>query len=365
MTVSQVETIFDGVSWLRGMMPKNVWKEPDIANAFILKRNGEVYLVDTGVGSAFRSALARFFAGRTYKSATLINTHSHVDHVCNNDLLNEIDSREKRHLIHPAGVPYLDPYEWVKSILRLAGRAYTPFSFDTFPLSFLAVAGHMLERISAEAAYSLLARLSMRKFEPVRSRTPYLAPLSLRDRESLRIGVFAVRGWRLGTLLLLDDGAHSPDSIAVYDPQHRMLLLGDLTYEYDPLWPTGTYGRMIEHLELYRALAVAGEVSILGDGHHHRLFHGTPEILPLLDDLIARHTRRRAAVVAIATRRGTSSVDAIRRVLVAEDPEFAQMAAELEFPRAYCFTRAMIAVALAEMGKAEPSGSMIPKQRSA
>ncbi len=60
-------------------------------------------------------------------------------------------------------------------------------------------------------------------------------------------------------------------------------------------------------------------------------------------------------IIDVAGRRGLRSVEAIRRALVAEDAEFAQMAMTLEFPRAYCFTRAMIVAALREACEAPGS----------
>jgi hypothetical protein len=47
-----------------------------------------------------------------------------------------------------------------------------------------------------------------------------------------------------------------------------------------------------------------------------------------------------------------NSVEQIRQLLISEDVEFATLARDCEFPRAYCFTRAMIAVALREGSRA-------------
>jgi glyoxylase-like metal-dependent hydrolase (beta-lactamase superfamily II) len=126
----------------------------------------------------------------------------------------------------------------------------------------------------------------------------------------------------------LDDGAHSPDSIAVYDPRDRLLLVGDLTYEYNPLWPSGTYRHVIENLRTYRDLTGADEVPMLGDGPNHRLFRGADEILPLLNGLVATHEWRRANIVRTAGERGLRPVESVRRALVAGDAEFAWLARE-------------------------------------
>lgn len=344
----EIRSIFSDVHWVPGAMPDNIMREPDIANAFIFERGGAAYLVDTGVGPGFRHALREFFLGKRFDYATLVNTHHHVDHVCNNDLLTEIDAAEKAHLIHAEGAPYLDPFQSATTILRLASAYYSPFAFEPFPMSVAATLLRALARIAPEQTFALFAKVFLRKFEPIRSKTPYLRPLSLDRRVAIRISEIEFQGWRAGDLQLLDDRGHSPDSVAVYDSSRRVLLLGDLTYEYNPLWPTGTYRTMIENLRAYRALAMSGAVAIVGDGHNHRLFQGVQEILPFLDELIGKHERRRAVITALAEKHALHSVESIRRVIIDEDDEFAELAHEKDFPRALCSTRAMIAVALRE-----------------
>jgi glyoxylase-like metal-dependent hydrolase (beta-lactamase superfamily II) len=349
--MNAVAPIAAGVSWLVGYMPPDPWREPDVANAFVVERGGDLCLIDTGCGATFRAALAAHFAGRRYGSVTLINTHLHPDHVANNDLLGTVAAEQRRHLIHPVGVPYVDTFEWAKSEARAAAQAYSPFRFDTFPLTVLGHVGRLLQRVKPEAAYGFYARVALRKFQPLRSRTQFLSPLP-QDRLPLRIGEQEFAGWRDGPLVLLDDRGHSPDSLAVYDPEARLLLLGDLTYEDNPLWPSGTYDRALTNLRAYRAVVEAGLVQILGDGHHHRVLFGQQEILPLLNSLIDTQERRRAAILQTADRLRTVDVETVRRALVAKNAEFGQLAREREYPRAICFTRAMIAVALRERAEA-------------
>lgn len=348
----KVEPIFEDIHWLPGMMPENVQREPDIANAFIIERGRSAYLIDTGVGPEFRRALNDFLSAGRYDSVTLINTHAHPDHICNNDLLNGIQAREKKHLIHEAGVPRLDPYEWLKTELRMASPAYSPFTFDSFPLNVEGAILRVWERMSPDTAYRFFARMSLRIFEPVHGRTPYLAPLLMKDRTVIRIGGLEFQGWRAGDLLLLDDGGHSPDSITVYDPVRRVLVVGDLTYEYNPVWPSGAYGRMLDRMKAYRALAAAGEVTMLADGHQNTLFRGN-EIAAVLDRLMALHEQRRSAVAAAAGESGARSVEGVRRALVARGAEFAGLAKDHDFPKKICFTRTMIVVALREMDEAQ------------
>lgn len=355
-----LEQICAGVYWLPGTMPSDTVREPDIANAFLIERNGRAYLIDTGVGGGFRRMLAQFLAGRSYESFTLINTHWHIDHVCNNDLINGVAARTKQHLIHEAGVPYLDVVAGFQSEMAHTARFYSPLRADEGLLRLSATVVRSLAQVSPSVAYRLAARVMMRKFGVVRSETQYLRPLRVADRVRLQIGAAGFLGWRAGDLMLLDDGGHSPDSIVLYDPDCRLLLLGDLSYEFNPLWASGTYERAVANLKAYRSLVLADQVTILADSHNHKLFRGPAEILPLLDGLIAAHQRRYGAIVQVMEETGLGSVEQLRSALIQRNEEFRRLS-EREFPHAYSSTRAMIAVAIQEQRTSTPDATTAPR----
>lgn len=345
--MAELEQISPDVYWLPGTMPSDTVKEPDIANAFLIERRGQIYLIDTGVGEGFRHTLTEFLARRPSDSFTLINTHWHIDHVCNNDLINDVPALNKQHLIHENGAPFLNMTRGFQAQMGFTERFYSPLQAEQGWLRYSAAILRLLSRVSPRVAYSLATRVMMRKFGAVRSETPFLQPLRVADRVPLQIGEFRFQGWQVGQILVLDDGGHSPDSVVIYDPESKVLFLGDLSYEFNPLWATGTYRHMLENLAAYRSLAAAGHVEILADSHNHRLFRGTAEILPLLDGLIISHQRRYDAIAEVAQETGLRSVEALRLALINRNSEFAQLA-QREFPHAYSSTRAMIAVALKE-----------------
>lgn len=349
----RVEPVCSGFFWLAGRMPEDPLREPDIANAFIFEEENGACLIDSGVGEPFRAALLQFFQGKSYDTFTLLNSHWHVDHVCNNDVLTLVQARNKRHMIRENGVPFLDTHAGSRYEMQETSRFYSPLRADGTPLRYLANVTRILERVAPRIAYGAAARVVLRKFGRIRSRTKFLSPLLAEKRQALSIGEHRLEGWHVGNLLVLDDRGHSPDSVTVYDPVRRVLLLGDLTYEFNPLWASGTYARTVHNLQQYRELVAAGHVSILGDSHNHRLFRGRQEILPLIDGLLETHHRRRLAVQQMAAQLGSRKVDELRQRLIETDIEFSHLARQ-EFPRTYCSTRAMIAVALREMDDAGP-----------
>ncbi|HUG14581.1 MAG TPA: MBL fold metallo-hydrolase [Thermomicrobiales bacterium] len=361
MATFEVEPLADGVRWIRGVMPDNVMFKPDIANAYIIERGDGVTIVDTGAGTEFRQVLRRYFAGRSYTSATVINTHFHPDHVCNNIVLDEIDAQQKMHLIHPNAVPLIDLAELVAHEVRLsAAQEYWVVKIDRpFALKVgSAVARAWVRRWPRSAhrfVFPIFGRLNIHKHKPIGSRTRHIAPLNAEDRRALRIGSQEFQGWRAGDMLIIDDHGHTADSVSVYDTGSRMLLTGDLTFEDNPLWPSGTYGRMIANLRALRTLAAEGEVGLFGDGHLPRVMTDSAEMVAHFDALIATHERRRAAVLDVARRHNLHTVDDVQRALLAENTEFQQLSRAGEFPMAYRWTRAIVALALREAREEQAS----------
>jgi glyoxylase-like metal-dependent hydrolase (beta-lactamase superfamily II) len=349
-----VESLSDGVHWIRGDMPSNVMFKPDIANAYIIERGDSVTIIDTGAGTEFRQVLRRFFAGRKYRSATVINTHFHPDHVSNNIVLEEIDAEQKINLIHPNAVPLIDLAELVAHEVRLsAGQEYWVVRIDRpFPLKVgSAVARAWVRRWPRSAhrfVFPIFGRVNIHKHKPIGSRTRHITPLRTEDLDTLQIGSQEFQGWRAGDMLIIDDHGHTADSLSVYDTVGKMLLTGDLTFEDNPLWPSGTYGRMIANLRAFRTLAEEGEVAWFGDGHLTKVMSDPSEMVTFFDDLISTHERRRAAVLDVARKHGLHTVDDVQRVLLAENPEFQMLSRAGEFPQAYRWTRAIVALALRE-----------------
>ena len=224
-----VKTIADGIHWIPGVMPENVLFKPDISNSYIIEHDDSVVIVDTGAGPAFRQTLRRFFAGRRYESATLVNTHFHPDHVSNNIILNELDAQQKTHLIHPASEPLVDLVDLVANEVRLsAEQDYWVFKLDgPLPMKLAAAGAGAWVRRSPRSAYHYLLPaigwLNIQKHKPIGSRSDYVTPLRLEDRETLRIGSREFQGWRSGDLLIIDDQGHTADSLSIYDSRHQLL----------------------------------------------------------------------------------------------------------------------------------------------
>ena len=65
--------------------------QPDVANALLHRVDDTLFLVDTGVTEAFRKALITAVDRvGPWRRLVLLTTHGHVDHVGNNDLIDQL-----------------------------------------------------------------------------------------------------------------------------------------------------------------------------------------------------------------------------------------------------------------------------------
>ena len=72
-------------------MPKDASKAPDWCNVVIYTAADQVYVIDSGGGTAMRASIDRVLNDvGVVDSFTLINTHGHLDHICNNAVISSV-----------------------------------------------------------------------------------------------------------------------------------------------------------------------------------------------------------------------------------------------------------------------------------
>ncbi|MFD4240281.1 MBL fold metallo-hydrolase [Streptomyces sp. NPDC058525] len=102
--------------------------QPDVANALVHRAGDTLVLVDTGVTTAFRTAL-RKAADRVgpWSRVLVLTTHGHLDHVGNNDLADELGVPAE-HYVPALDLDQMrDPLSyWVRAFDRIAGSAPLP-----------------------------------------------------------------------------------------------------------------------------------------------------------------------------------------------------------------------------------------------
>jgi glyoxylase-like metal-dependent hydrolase (beta-lactamase superfamily II) len=279
-------------------MPRHVSQAPDWCNAVIYLAGDHLYLIDSSGGARMRASIVRVLREvGPVEVFTLINTHSHLDHICNNDLIDSVEAKTKHHYLLRAG---MDP-------ARLNAPAYFADQFDrmdayvdpftSYPVNRVTyrIAGWVRDAlglfVGRRRVLQWLFAIQFRKFAPVADSRLTMEALDDRPAGPLRIGDTAWSGWRLGTadLYVLEARAHTDHDLLVYLPEHHMLCMGDVTFPLFPTWADSSRDRILECLRKSQAMAASSDVELLADGHGDRCYQGPAEVEDLLVGLVDDH----------------------------------------------------------------------------
>ncbi|WP_327254998.1 MBL fold metallo-hydrolase [Streptomyces sp. NBC_01244] len=220
--------------------------QPDVANALVHRVGDTLVVVDTGVTTAFRTALLEA-TGRVgpWSRALVLTTHGHLDHVGNNDLADGLGVPAE-HWVPAPDLPQMrDPGEyWVRAFERAAGAAALPDPGRT--------------------AAGLVAL-----FRPMRPLGTKTRTYEERPLERIRIGPLRFTGWTFadGAVRVLRSQGHCAGHVIVHLRDAGVLHLSDEG--------NGPCGAMADadQLKIQTVLASAallferGEAELLTDGH--------------------------------------------------------------------------------------------------
>jgi glyoxylase-like metal-dependent hydrolase (beta-lactamase superfamily II) len=246
--------------------------QPDVANAIVHRAGRTLVIVDTGATPAFRGPLldaARQLA--PWSSVLLLTTHGHLDHVGNNDLIDEIAAdagiRDARHFVPAHDVQQLtDPGSyWKANLGRLAG--VLPGFDDTDSIVAVVLGMFAPQRPAAAAT---------RTFEEL--------PL-----EHLRIGPAHVTGWTFcdGAVHVARTQGHCAGQVVVHLAGPGLLHLSDepngpcaAMHDADQVKMLGAVGWALTAVQ-------SGAVALVTEGHQFQLYDSdaaTARLTGLLDD---------------------------------------------------------------------------------
>lgn len=303
-----IEGLAEGLWFIHGQMPDHASKAPDYCNIVIYRRGPRLYMVDSGGGTAMRDSIRKVLCTvGAVDSFTLINTHTHLDHICNNDLIAEVQADSKHHYLLRTGIDpaQLDASRYFAEQFGQLEAVYDPLSSYQTERARYRMAAVLRDVLGIAVGHTRVMRwlfaIQLRKFAPVGDSRQTMQAIDDRPGERIDIGGVAWNGWRLGDddVYVLEARSHSTCDVIVYIPEHRLLCMGDITFPLFPTWADSSRDQTLDVLRKSLAMTQAGNVAALADGHGDRCYRGQPEIAALLGTVLDDHTDFEAALAEV------------------------------------------------------------------
>jgi glyoxylase-like metal-dependent hydrolase (beta-lactamase superfamily II) len=193
----------------------------------------------------------------------------------------------------------------------------------------------------------------LRKFQPLRPSPETIQTYEALPRQPLVIGGVPWTGWVLGEddLWVLEARGHTSDEVLFYLPEHQVLHTADLTFPLFPTFPDSNGSVTQEMLRKCRAMASAGAMRLLTDGHHHQVYQCQEEVVAFLGTLITEQEHFQAVLREILEEHEGLTVGQVyARVRQRHDDPVVQHYLSLEFPHLPMPLQQIIAVSLLQMG---------------
>jgi glyoxylase-like metal-dependent hydrolase (beta-lactamase superfamily II) len=227
--------------------------QPDVSNTVIYRAGDTIYFLDSGATARFRSTLleaARSLGPVTH--AVLINSHGHVDHNGNNDLLDDLDVARREHYISERDIVKMPGVDFFVEGIA-AGAPYFPVP-------------NPVEQFAART-FSL--------FQPYNPSVETVTPLERLPLDAFEIGGVHWAGWRFGNdVSVLRTFGHTPGSVMIYLPGPKLLFAGDETTAFFPVWPDGDSVKVFDVFLKVLEMIERGAVQILIESHNHHILRG-------------------------------------------------------------------------------------------
>ena len=341
-----------------GVMPEDNLKHLDIANALVYRAGDRLYLLDSGAGSTIRKSILQVLQEvGPVQSFSLLNSHVHADHNANNDLIHQAQATETHHYLSEVGLARLDTFaDFADQVYRLSAYHDVMKGFQTHRVmtrSMGVVLDVLAVFVGERRAWEMLSHLILREIQPIRTSPETIQPYESLPKQPLVIGDVPWTGWVLGDndVWVLEARGHTPDGVLFYLPEHQVLHTADETFAPFPTSPESNGQVIRETLRKCQAMARAGAVRVLTDGHHHQVYRGQQEIDDFLQTLLTDQEQFQTVLRQILEEHdGLTVVQIYTFVRQRRDDPGVQHYLALESPHTPFTLQEIIIVTLLQMG---------------
>lgn len=329
VTLADIHELAPNLFVIEGHDPHRMWEDPDIPSIALYRHQSRLYILDSGVGPEQRGAILEI-AGRLgpLTDVVLLNSHGHLDHLGNNDVIDDINAAGRRHFISRASRPALDPTNFFGAMYR-RGIGYFDYldglqidadsmasilrgvgAEPTLGAEDLSAIGALLQSSGVTPAIGRFIPLLL--VDVLLSTYPATSPRidTMQDFEEMgqatdiAIGGTTWSGWSIddGAVQVLESAGHSAGGCVFYLPDLKFLMLADETTTA-PIWAdskpantTRTARRALEMMDSGHLQQIcAGHNPMLpqrGDDARntlHRLVNSAGDFAATVEAELARH----------------------------------------------------------------------------
>ncbi len=269
--------IVPDVWMLEGYISDFFLLKPASSNVFLLRDGDSLLILDTGTYPFYRERmleLMRRYKKDGVKRVDLMLTQGHFDHASNNDVICE-SGLEWRFLLQEPEVKVLDFLsDWMADFRDLE-QLYNIYSL--FDARSITAPVNLASRVSMGLARAMLQANFKLMFMGIDTLASRATVLPSADKMKRSFGTVELEGWEVGRFFAIHDASHTPGHISLYDPEHKLLLSGDVTVEINPAFYYSSLDRCISTSGQFRRMAEEGFIELATDSHRSTTFF--PDVL--------------------------------------------------------------------------------------
>ncbi|GGL94095.1 MBL fold metallo-hydrolase [Nakamurella endophytica] len=308
---------------VRGHHPTSMWSDSNVPNILVWRAGRELYLLDSGLGPAQRGAIqdvCATLAGGCDR-VTLLNSHAHLDHMGNNDVLAQIPIAERQHYISSLSGPYLDTLNFFRNAYNegagyfdyLAGLRWDMAELlpllvrcglspdadqDRLRAAAVALADAGLTPVISHFMGDLLIRMISETYPAAHPDVTGAQTYESLPQQTFRYGAAEWTGWRVGDVEVFRAHGHTADGVLFYLPERQFLFLADETTTI-PIWRDTDPDAAARNLAGVLAMVDAGAVQAVAAGHFPlEVVSGADDIRTLVRGYLAQKAAFESAVDA-------------------------------------------------------------------